>query len=152
MPLAVRFDSNPPSIQTISATIQTGNRTAEVKYRLVSLPLYLVEKVADDFVTISRNADPLTVTGECADHASAGVCFPRSRWALDWKNAMVQIEGDPHSSRQRRLAIALERFIPKSRCDCQQKIAGGAMIPFAFDPIVGDVFSEPKITLGKVTF
>jgi len=47
VPLAVRFDSNPPSMQTVSATIQTGDRTAEVKYRLLSLPLYLVEKVAD---------------------------------------------------------------------------------------------------------
>ena len=47
VPLAVRFDSNPPSMQTVSATIQTGDGTAEVKYRLLSLPLYLVEKVAD---------------------------------------------------------------------------------------------------------
>jgi len=47
VPLAVRFDSNLPSMQTVSATIQTGDRAAEVKYRLLSLPLYLVEKVAD---------------------------------------------------------------------------------------------------------
>jgi len=47
VPLAVRFDSNPPSMQTIDATIQAGDRAAEVKYRLLSLPLYLVEKVAD---------------------------------------------------------------------------------------------------------
>jgi uncharacterized protein len=46
-PLAVRFDSNPPSVQTVSATIQTGDRATGVKYRLLSLPLYLVEKVAD---------------------------------------------------------------------------------------------------------
>jgi uncharacterized protein len=47
VPLTVRFDSNPPSVQTVSATIQVGDRAAEVKYRLLSLPLYLVEKVAD---------------------------------------------------------------------------------------------------------
>jgi hypothetical protein len=47
VPLAVRFDSNPPSMQTVSATIQIGDRAADVKYRLLSLPLYLVEKVAD---------------------------------------------------------------------------------------------------------
>ena len=47
MPLAVRFDSNPPSIQTVNATIQAGDETSEVTYRLLSLPLYLVEKVAD---------------------------------------------------------------------------------------------------------
>ena len=105
---------------------------------------HFVEKVADDFMTVCRNTDPLTVTGECADHASASVCLPRSRWALDRKNAMVQIESDPHSSRQRRLAIALEHLSPKSRCVCHQKIARGAMIPFAFHPIIGHVFSEPK--------
>jgi hypothetical protein len=47
VPLAVRFDSNPPSMQTVGATIQMGDRAAGVKYRLLSLPLYLVEKVAD---------------------------------------------------------------------------------------------------------
>jgi hypothetical protein len=47
VPPAVRFDSNPPSMQLVSATIQTGDQAAEVKYRLLSLPLYLVEKVAD---------------------------------------------------------------------------------------------------------
>jgi hypothetical protein len=61
---------------------------------------------------------------------------------------MVQIESDPHSSRQRRLAIALERLSPKSRCDCHQEIARGAMIPFAFHPIVGNVFPQPKKRLG----
>jgi hypothetical protein len=34
-------------MQTVSATIQTGDQAAEVEYRLLSLPLYLVEKVAD---------------------------------------------------------------------------------------------------------
>jgi uncharacterized protein len=47
VPLAVRFDSNPPSLQAITATIQTGDRTSDVKYRLLSLPIYLVEKIAD---------------------------------------------------------------------------------------------------------
>jgi hypothetical protein len=47
VPLAVRFDSNPPSMQTVSATIQIGDRAADVNYRLLSLPLYLVEKVGD---------------------------------------------------------------------------------------------------------
>lgn len=46
VPLAVRFDSNPPSIQTVNATIQAGDEVSEVTYRLLSLPLYLVEKVA----------------------------------------------------------------------------------------------------------
>ena len=109
---------------------------------------HLVEKVADDFVTVRREPDPLTFAGERADHASASVCLPRARRALDRKDAMVQIERDPHSGRQRRLAIELEHLSPKSRRDCHQKIARGAMIPFAFHPIVGHVFSEPKKRLG----
>jgi hypothetical protein len=38
-PLAVRFNSNPPSMQTVSATIQFGDRAAEVKNRRLPLPL-----------------------------------------------------------------------------------------------------------------
>jgi hypothetical protein len=47
VPLAVRFDSNPPSIQTVETAIQAGEKVSDVRYRLLSLPLYLVEKVAD---------------------------------------------------------------------------------------------------------
>lgn len=47
VPLAVRFDSNLPSTQTVNATIQTGGKVSEVTYQLLSLPLYLVEKLAD---------------------------------------------------------------------------------------------------------
>lgn len=47
VPLAVRFDSNPASLQTVTASIKTGDKASEVTYQLLSLPLYLVEKVAD---------------------------------------------------------------------------------------------------------
>ena len=46
LPLAVRFDANPPSTQTVKATVRKGNASTEVAYRLLSLPLYLVERVA----------------------------------------------------------------------------------------------------------
>lgn len=46
-PLAVRFDSDPPSRQTISTSVQKSTGRAEVSYRLLSLPLYLVERLAD---------------------------------------------------------------------------------------------------------
>jgi predicted AAA+ superfamily ATPase len=46
-PLAVRFDSNPPSIQHVVTSIQTGTGTLGVSYRLLSLPLYLVENLAE---------------------------------------------------------------------------------------------------------
>jgi predicted AAA+ superfamily ATPase len=52
VPLAVRFDSNPPSMQTVTASVPRGDETSEVKYQLLSLPLYLVERVADVLRTL----------------------------------------------------------------------------------------------------
>jgi predicted AAA+ superfamily ATPase len=43
--LAVRFDANLPSVQTVETVIQKAGRPVEVEYRLVSLPLYLVERL-----------------------------------------------------------------------------------------------------------
>jgi uncharacterized protein len=45
VPLAVRFDTNLPSVQTVETTVRAADRTEAVKYRLMSLPLYLVERV-----------------------------------------------------------------------------------------------------------
>lgn len=53
VPLAVRFDTNPPSRQTITATVQTAGGAMQVEYELVSLPLYLVERVADVVSAVS---------------------------------------------------------------------------------------------------
>ncbi len=44
-PVAVRFDAAPPTTQTICTSVQRGGTQAEVTYRLVSLPLYLVERL-----------------------------------------------------------------------------------------------------------
>ena len=45
-PLAVRFDTNPPSLQTIRHTISTANGLQPVSLPLLSLPLYAVETLA----------------------------------------------------------------------------------------------------------
>lgn len=45
--LAVRFDANLPSAQTVETVIRKDDRSVAVKYRLVSLPLYLVERLFD---------------------------------------------------------------------------------------------------------
>jgi hypothetical protein len=45
--LAVRFDLNPPSLQTIATRVDTSNGPRDVKYRLLSLPISLIENVAD---------------------------------------------------------------------------------------------------------
>jgi hypothetical protein len=44
MPLAIRLDTNLPSMQRIQTTIRTGNTPKMVTYELISLLLYLVEK------------------------------------------------------------------------------------------------------------
>ena len=43
--LAVRFDAAPPSIQIVRTTVQRGRTHTDVAYRLLSLPLYLVERL-----------------------------------------------------------------------------------------------------------
>ena len=42
-PLAVRFDTNPPSLQTVRHTIRTADSLQPVTLQLLSLPLYAVE-------------------------------------------------------------------------------------------------------------
>jgi len=42
LPLAVRLDTNPPSLQDLDVRTTTGERTA---YRLLSLPLYMTETI-----------------------------------------------------------------------------------------------------------
>ena len=42
-PLAVRFDANPPSLQTVAHTVCAGGAAASVALRLLSLPLSAVE-------------------------------------------------------------------------------------------------------------
>lgn len=44
-PLAVRFDATPPTAQRVRTRVQRGGMQAEVDYRLLSLPLYLVERL-----------------------------------------------------------------------------------------------------------
>ncbi len=42
---AIRFDANPPSTQQICTTIGRNKKSFEVSYKLISLPLYLVERL-----------------------------------------------------------------------------------------------------------
>ncbi len=44
-PVAVRFDVALPSIQTIRTRVQQGRGPIDVAYRLISLPMYLVERL-----------------------------------------------------------------------------------------------------------
>ena len=47
-PLAVRFDALPPSLQDVDITVRsTGGKPQRVCYRLLSLPLYLVERLPE---------------------------------------------------------------------------------------------------------
>lgn len=42
-PFAVRFDAGLPAISTVNAVVNSDNQRKDVSYKLVSLPLYLVE-------------------------------------------------------------------------------------------------------------
>ena len=44
-PLAVRFDASPPALQTVEAQVRRRNAAERVTYQLLSLPLYLVERL-----------------------------------------------------------------------------------------------------------
>ena len=44
-PLAVRFDANLPSVQQVDTVINVHKQRKKVQYRLLSLPLYLVERL-----------------------------------------------------------------------------------------------------------
>lgn len=46
-PFAVRIDTSRPSKQLIDANIQRGRKSIQVSYDLLSIPLYLVEKLPD---------------------------------------------------------------------------------------------------------
>ncbi len=46
-PLAVRFDASPPSGQEVRADVRSKRGAETVRYRLLSLPLYLVERLPD---------------------------------------------------------------------------------------------------------
>ena len=45
VPLAVRFNSGLPSLETVETTIRQKTHTIDVNYQLMSLPLYLIERL-----------------------------------------------------------------------------------------------------------
>ena len=46
-PLAVRFDASPPNLQDVDTEVVSGGKSRRVRYRLLSLPLYLVERLPE---------------------------------------------------------------------------------------------------------
>ena len=52
--LAVRFAAAPPSIQTVRTSVQRGGTRTDVTYRLISLPLYLVERLPSLLAALPR--------------------------------------------------------------------------------------------------
>ena len=52
VPLAVRFDAAPPSIQRVRTRVQRGSPQTEVACRLISLPLVLVERLPSLVATL----------------------------------------------------------------------------------------------------
>ena len=44
---AVRFDTGLPSRQSVTTRVRQGSNTADIDYQLISLPLYLVERLPE---------------------------------------------------------------------------------------------------------
>lgn len=44
-PLAIRFDASLPSVSRINTVINMGKERKKVDYQLISLPLYLIERL-----------------------------------------------------------------------------------------------------------
>jgi hypothetical protein len=61
IPLAVRFDLNPPGIQDISHQISAAKGIKSARYKLLSLPLYLVEALPEIL-------DEIRTTYDCNYH------------------------------------------------------------------------------------
>lgn len=59
-PVAVRFDAGPPSIQTVRTRVPRAGTQAEVTYRLLSLPLYLVERLPHLLASLPPEDIPLS--------------------------------------------------------------------------------------------
>jgi len=45
--MAIRFDTGLPSVQTINTKVRKADQTLDCKYQLLSLPLYLVERLSE---------------------------------------------------------------------------------------------------------
>ena len=61
-PVAVRFHAGPPSVQTVRTRVRRGGTQTEVTFRLLSLPLYLVERLPHLLASLpSEEDDPTAV-------------------------------------------------------------------------------------------
>lgn len=54
--MAVRFDNAQPSIQSVKTTARKKQKSIEADYKLISLPLYMVEKLPDLIYQIKTNS------------------------------------------------------------------------------------------------
>ncbi len=61
-PVAVRFDANPPGVQTVSHAIRTATGTQDVTARILSLPLYAVEALPRLLQALRTDPDPSAQT------------------------------------------------------------------------------------------
>ena len=68
-PVAVRFDANPPSVQTVRHAIRTATGTQDVTARIVSLPLYAVEALPRLLQALRTDAGPSAQTAP-SEHAT----------------------------------------------------------------------------------
>ncbi|HDO30216.1 MAG TPA: ATP-binding protein [Desulfobacteraceae bacterium] len=56
-PFAVRFDTSPPAVQQVDTVVTVKKQRRQVKYQIISLPLYLVERL-EDIVMMEKDRKP----------------------------------------------------------------------------------------------
>ena len=75
-PVAVRFDANPPALQRVQAEVRRRSGVKQVNYQLLSLPLYLVERLPQ----IIAGLVPLVRRGNEIDRRRRKLNSPCSLW------------------------------------------------------------------------
>jgi hypothetical protein len=104
---------------------------------------YLIKKVADDLVTVGRDADRLSFRRERADHPGARIGLARSGRSLHRKDAAIEVKGDADCRRQRRLTVQLQFLLSKPRSNGHQQVPGRTMFALAFHPVIRNVLTNP---------
>src|ERR1700686_2762787 len=89
---------------------------------------HLIEKIANDLVTIGSDADSLSFLRKSADHPRTCEGFAGARRTLHRKDALVQIEGYAHRRSQHGLTGLLPDLSIDTRRGPNEEIASRAMI------------------------
>lgn len=107
-----------------------------------------VDQVANDPVTVGRDADFLATANQLANHAYAGESLSGARRALHWQNATRQMRTEPHRGFDSRFPGAMQRFAADPRAFAEKKIARRLTRPVAAHAMIRNIVADPHQRLG----